>query len=182
MAQGHVGLVAIILMANPTGKERKRDSRTIAKSFHAVESAPTRLSRESGNPQFQPPLLRGQALGVLPSSRPSARIEQLCNRPVRDSTAAAKSPSPDGRRDDWRVLSCRGADLGFFPMEDTGNVDSVPIASIPFVHACKRGQLSNVLPPNPPLPRRASGRPTQRGRRYARPARPALPGLGLRQD
>ena len=29
-------------------------SRTIAKSFHMVESAPTRLSRESGNPQFQP--------------------------------------------------------------------------------------------------------------------------------
>ena len=31
-----------------------RRVRTIAKSFHAVESAPTRLSRESRNPQFQP--------------------------------------------------------------------------------------------------------------------------------
>ena len=50
MAQGHVGLVAIILMANPPGKERIRDSRTIAKSFHAVESAPTRLSRERTSP------------------------------------------------------------------------------------------------------------------------------------
>ena len=29
-------------------------SRTIAKSFHTVESASTRLSRESGNPQVQP--------------------------------------------------------------------------------------------------------------------------------
>ena len=55
--------------------------KTIAKSFHTGESAPTRLSRESGNPQFQPPLLGRQALGVLPSPRPTARIEQLCNRP-----------------------------------------------------------------------------------------------------
>ena len=36
--------------------------KTIAKSFHTGESASTRLSRESGNPQFQPPLLRGRLL------------------------------------------------------------------------------------------------------------------------
>ena len=54
--------------------------RTIAKSFHAVESAPTRLSRERTSPSRR----RGResTLGVLPSSRPSARIEQLCNRPA----------------------------------------------------------------------------------------------------
>ena len=64
--------------------------RTIAKSFPTVESAPTRLSRErtlpsrrrGGNPQVQPPLSRAQALGVLPTPRPTARIKQLCNHPA----------------------------------------------------------------------------------------------------
>ena len=57
--------------------------RTIAKSFHMVESAPTRLSRERTSPSQK----RGPALGVLPSPRLTARIEQLCNRPV--TTVAA---------------------------------------------------------------------------------------------